>query len=446
MKKLATSLGRILFVLLLLGGLSVCKMAAPSESPPPADALSFDQLVASLDELAGSATQSPSAPDRSVFSLPDGSLLSSADLSAYLNAIKKDLAAYVYSCAGGAPYLVVPKRVTFSVTYAKPNPRTVTESGLVWVPFSWNPFKRFPVISYQHGTQVYRSCAPSCFNANPLAVLVSPDLTGALQNYVECIVGGLMASAGYIVAMPDYAGFGISTETHPYVNLELGRSVAGIVDCAMAAFRDDGSVYLTGYSEGGYATMAGAIALQGKANLVKVVPYDLSGTMLTQMLYNAPPVKIPSYLLYTASGYRVEPDMIGLGLLLAHPWDEVALACFDGTKTNAQVNGVVGSTTPPEMLTDDAFSNYLASPGGRVYQLLAANDAWQGYAAPAPDYVHCLLDDVVLAANATEAVARTGGTISWVDPIPLVAQLMGSIHVGAYPTAMLKAFQLIRGR
>jgi hypothetical protein len=36
--------------------------------------------------------------------------------------------------------------------------------------------------------------------------------------------------------------------------------------------------------------------------------------------------------------------------------------------------------------------------------------------------------------------------IHLVPPIPFVAQVMGSIHVGAYPTAMLEAFKIIRGQ
>jgi hypothetical protein len=227
MKKRAVSLGRILFVLLLLAGLSVSTMSDRSESSPPEDALSFDQLLANLDDLQGSATQSPSAPGMSVFSLPDGSRFSSADLSTYINAIKKDLAAYIYSCTGGKPYLVAASKVQLSGS----------TSGLVWVPFTWWRSKSFAIISLQHGTQVYRNCAPSRFNANPLAILSSPDLTGALQNYVECIVGGLMASAGYIVVMPDYQGFGDSIVTHPYVHLSLGDSVRDIVLWAQGYFK-----------------------------------------------------------------------------------------------------------------------------------------------------------------------------------------------------------------
>jgi pimeloyl-ACP methyl ester carboxylesterase len=456
MKKLAVSLGRILFILLLLTGLSVCTLSDQSEGTPPEDALSFDQLLANLDELQGSATQSPSAPGMSVFSLPDGSLLSSVDLSAYINAIKRDLAAYIYSCTRGAPYLVVPSKV--------PMKDGRVTSGLVWVPFTWRWGTRFPLISLQHGTQVYRECAPSRFNANPLAVLSSADLIGALQNYVECIVGGLMASAGYVVVMPDYQGFGDSTVRHPYVHRSLGDSVRDMVTWAKSTplgprgASATGPLYLTGYSEGGYTTMVGAIALQDKYHVTKVVPcdgaYDLSGTMLDLML-SATPINSPHYLLYTASGYNAVDPSIDLDELLADSLDTnvephwasmVSAGLFDGTHTNAEVSFVVPSNTiPSSMLTTTAY-NALHEKSGNVYDRLCLNNAWEGWNSSAGlVFVHCEADDVVPYDNATVAAGKIPGSeIETVEPIPLVVQVMGSIHVGAYPTAMLKAFKEIR--
>jgi pimeloyl-ACP methyl ester carboxylesterase len=447
MKKLAVSLGRILFILLLLAGLSVCTMSDQSASSPPEDALSFDQLLANLDELQGTATQSPSAPGMSVFSLPDGSLFSSADLSAYINAIKRDLAAYIYSCTGGAPYLVVASKV--------PQMATGSTSGLVWVPFTWGRRKNFPIISLQHGTQVYRECAPSRFNANPLAVLTSRDLTGALQNYVECVVGALMASAGYIVVMPDYQGFGDSIATHPYVHLSLGNSVKDIVLWAQGYFRNrtvsaNGNVYLTGYSEGGYTTMAGALKLQKAGIAVKKIvpcdgPYSLSGVMLGQML-SGTQVKVPSYLLYTASGYKAVYSDIPLSNLLTDEWAGwVVSGMFDGSHTNAYVSANVPADTIPAKMLDPVNSPALLASTGLVYGYLDDNNAWQGWTSSVkPVFVHCMADDVVPYTNATVAAGVLGSEIHWVAPIPFVAQVMGSIHVGAYPTAMLEAFKIIR--
>jgi pimeloyl-ACP methyl ester carboxylesterase len=460
MKKMVVPLGRILFVLLLMAGLSVCTMSDRSESPPPEDALSFDQLLANLDELQGPATQSPSTPGKSVFGLPDGSLLGSADLSAYINAIKRDLAAYIYSCTGGAPYLVTATKV----------PLTGSTSGLVWVPFTWGWPKKFPIISYQHGTQVYRYCAPSRFNANPLAILGSPDLTGALQNYVECIVGGLMASAGYIVVMPDYQGFGDSTVPHPYVHLSLGASVKDMVTWAKGYFtwpraaRAGSAVYLTGYSEGGYATMAGALALNAVGvSPTMVVPcdgaYDLSGTMLSVMLDDKID-PVPSYLLYTAAGYKAAKTGVVYSSFLELKYEDILTDQhpFDGDHTNAYVDNLDLPAYAGDMVLGWPYSTPAdrpdaLKPGGAVYDLLLANNSWNGWGTLVkPVFVHCPVDDVVPYANAYVAAAMLGmhpetnpDAIREVAPIPLVAQLMGSIHVGAYPTAMVEAFKIIRG-
>ena len=196
----------LLLLLLLTPG---CTLPDQPADTPPADAISYDQLLANLDALQG-----PAAKD-----LGAGGL-SAQDLSTYLNAIKTDIAAFVYSQDGRQ---AVPRGCEEAFVE---RPERRPESGLMWVPVTWG--LRASIICYQHGTQVYQECAPSRYNPNPLAVLASPDLTGALQSYVECTVGALMASAGYIVVMPDYVGFGDSTgPDHPYVTMALGDSVRG---------------------------------------------------------------------------------------------------------------------------------------------------------------------------------------------------------------------------
>jgi pimeloyl-ACP methyl ester carboxylesterase len=264
-----------------------------------------------------------------------------------------------------------------------------------------------------------------------------------------------MATAGYTVVMPDYAGFGASTVRHPYIHRSLGYSVLGAVKIARAAVLASGvslksETYLTGYSEGGYATMAGARALQENGMMAtKIVPcdgaYSLSEVMRQQML-SAAPIVSPHYLLYTASGYDVaEPLMPDLSTILADPWDDVALTFFNGSRTNAQVSAEVSSSVPPfTMLTTQAAAD-LAGQTGTVYGLLQLNDSWAGWTSGTrPDFVHCRYDDVVPFANAQAAVAKMGGTIHEVGYVPLVAAVMGSIHVGAFPTAMLEAFRIIR--
>jgi len=270
------------------------------------------------------------------------------------------------------------------------------------------------------------------------------------------------------VVMPDYQGFGDSIVTHPYVHLSLGNSVKDSVLWAQGYFKNrtvnaNGIVYLTGYSEGGYTTMAGALKLQqvesstlrlAGITSIETIPcdgaYDLSGTMLTQML-SKDPIKVPSYLLYTASGYvAAEPTMPALDTLLAGDWDIIAGAYFDGRHTNAEVSKVVPAAQAPFFMLGSQVAADLGTkpiPTGPVYPLLVKNNAWYGWDPDAtkPVFVHCMADDVVPYTNATVAAELLGSEIRWVAPIPFVAAVMGSIHVGAYPTAMLEAFKIIRG-
>lgn len=127
--------------------------------------------------------------------------------------------------------------------------KEVRASGLVSVPVK-AAGARSPVLGYQHGTIFKSAEAPS-------------------NNAVGSEVAVVMASLGYIVVAPDYVGYGVSKGTpHPY--LLSAPTAAATLDMLTAARTwrgqgnavDNGQLFLTGYSEGGYATMAAHRALQ----------------------------------------------------------------------------------------------------------------------------------------------------------------------------------------
>jgi pimeloyl-ACP methyl ester carboxylesterase len=463
MKTHEFSLGRVALALVLLAALAGCVPPTQSQSATPEGVLSFDELLANLDALQGPETRSLTLPDRSVFMTSAGASVRTQDLSAYLNGVRNSFASYVSAQAGGKPYLVLPVKLSLPDS----------NSGLMWVPFTWGKHISVPIISYQHGTQVNRKCAPSRFNPNPLAVLSSPDQTGALQSYVECIVGALMATAGYIVVMPDYPGFGDSVVPHPYVHMSLGNSVRDSVRKAQALLAGgvvspNGKVFLTGYSEGGYTTVAGARALQMAGSPpTAIVPcdgaYDLSGVMLNQILSDQQ-VKVPSYFLYAASGYQsvYGTSAIDYYALFTSAFADLLAVqkIFDGNHTNQQIGTLVPPTTIPSSMLNDGTATGLLSPGGLVHDLLKANDSYRGWVPTAPVvFIHCRTDDVVPYANAEVARAAVFGAASGVygpaialslvppivevPPVPLIEQVMGEVHIAAFPTAMLAAFTVI---
>ena len=126
--------------------------------------------------------------------------------------------------------------------------QTVKASGLVSVPNKPAGAKS-PVLSYQHGTIFRDAEAPS-------------------NNAVASEISVVMASLGYIVLAPDYVGYGVSKGVpHPY--LQAAPMAASVIDFLTAAktwrqqtgVYDNQQLFLTGYSEGGYATMAAHRAL-----------------------------------------------------------------------------------------------------------------------------------------------------------------------------------------
>lgn len=120
----------------------------------------------------------------------------------------------------------------------------IKASGLLIVP---DTTLAMPLVSYQHGTITSDAQAPSYF---------SP--TGEVYSGVTFI-----ASSNYIFSCPDYLGYGESkTVEHPYQHRESLAQASLDMLRASKEFLTSQSinwnkkVMLTGYSEGGFATMA----------------------------------------------------------------------------------------------------------------------------------------------------------------------------------------------
>lgn len=119
----------------------------------------------------------------------------------------------------------------------------VEASGLIGIPVK-SQGSLSPVVSYQHGTIFKDAQAPS----NNL-IATEPTL--------------LMASMGYIAVAPDYVGYGASKgKEHPY--LMATPTANAVIDLLTATriwrqregYGSNGQLFLMGYSEGGYATVA----------------------------------------------------------------------------------------------------------------------------------------------------------------------------------------------
>ena len=154
----------------------------------------------------------------------------------------------------------------------------VEASGLVAVPQKPAGAGASPVLGYQHATTFANADAPS-LNLAPS----EPPL--------------VLASLGYIVVAADYVGFAHSNAAaHPYLQSRAtARAVLDMLDAAQqwrraARVADNGQLYLLGYSEGGYATMAAQREMertrspllpQLRAALPAAGPFDMQVTLDT---------------------------------------------------------------------------------------------------------------------------------------------------------------------
>lgn len=231
----------------------------------------------------GDAASSPSAPPLAGAPRVDLVAPGRLESAAYINRISAAEIARAVTAAGRKAPAVTPRydvdnhRLTYRTIDGRGRP--ITASGLVSVPVK-AAGARSPVMGYQHGTLLKDAQAPS-------------------NHAVASEAAVVMASVGYIVVAADYVGYGASIGApHPY--LMAAPSAAAVLDLLTAArdwrraedIADNGQLFLTGYSEGGYVSLAAHRAMQATdsphlPHLVATVagagPYHVGVTMTEQL-------------------------------------------------------------------------------------------------------------------------------------------------------------------
>ncbi len=165
-----------------------------------------------------------------------------------------------------------------------------TASGALMVPTgaAGTCSGRRPILLYAHGTAATRG-----YNmANP------SDATNEAAAE-SGLVAAMFAAQGFIVVAPNYAGYDSSPlPYHPFLNanalsadminaLEAARSALGNIPASTTL--DNGALFLSGYSEGGYVAMATHRAmdlatLAGKPGLAVTASAPMSGPYATEAL------------------------------------------------------------------------------------------------------------------------------------------------------------------
>jgi pimeloyl-ACP methyl ester carboxylesterase len=166
-------------------------------------------------------------------------------------------------------------------------PDAVRLSGLLALPRDVVPRR---LVSFQHGTSTTRTAVPSQLDGTGIAAAI------------------VFAGNGYALIAPDYPGLGDSPGRHPYYVAEaIGPAVAGMIDAVQRVQGvPNGPVFLSGFSEGGWASLAALRVLEGKGQPVLgsaqvAGAYDLRHVSLPAALQGGAPSH-SLYLAYAAWG------------------------------------------------------------------------------------------------------------------------------------------------
>lgn len=272
-----------------------------------------------------------------------------------------------------------------------------------------------PILMYQHGTEAYRSFAPSRYL----------DHQSRPKDYPEVMVAAAIAATGYAVALVDYEGLGDNLSTQPLV---VGGALAQQVIDLLKASRDiiagtgspcrwNKQLFLMGYSEGGYVTMTATRELQaryaGEFTVTAAAPlsgpHDLSGSMRGIMLSDNT-FKAPYFAPLLLAGYNyaygAQTNFFSPAYALLPPYNMSMPPLVDGSSQSDMISEAMGMTfspvkliTPKSVMTPE-FIAQLANESSPVVTFLKQNDSYREWVPSVPiRMIHHRNDELVPYAN-----------------------------------------------
>ena len=297
-------------------------------------------------------------------------------------------------------------------------------SGVMFIPRGLNTYD---VVSVQHGTSLKR------------------DEVGS-KNPVYAFDALLYAMKGFLAVAPDYLGLGNSDMMHPYLNAQLSanavmdliratRKYACTNDLALSE-----KLFLAGYSEGGYVTMAAHQIMEtdhsDEFQLTGVAPmsgpYDLIST--TRNLLQLETFNSPALLAFVVAAYDDVYEWNRLDDIFMEPYASMIPGMFDGSQSVGDLNDQL--PTDLDSLFQSEFRTAFLQGEEQAIAAALQENTLLGWGPIAPVRLfHGTSDDIVAYENTTTAYASmlANGGLS-VDLIPL----LGATHAtGFFPSLLL---------
>lgn len=298
----------------------------------------------------------------------------------------------------GLPQIVTPIKNGFDLyeiyyTTQLPNGQEVTATGLYYVPIVKS--KDVPTLLYNHGTVTQNR--------------VGYDYNG------ESMICKLFAADGYAVAWQDYIGLGKADGFHPYQHAETeGQSGVDLLKAIREInkainFQTNNELFITGYSQGGHATMAVHKMIEEKYNTVFKVTasspmsgaYDMTGVQSKVMDIE---YTQPHYLPYLLYGYQELYNIIEgkFESIFEEPFDSIIPLYFDKQHGVGEINDILPKV-PMQMIKPAFASIYKTNPDFLFNKVLKENNLYDWVPKAPVQLCFCKGDEEVLWQNSIVA-------------------------------------------
>ena len=257
-------------------------------------------------------------------------------------------------------------------------PEAVTQAG-------------FSMVSDDHGTIFANAEAPTVVASNTSAPAGS-----------SVILTSLFA---FVTLQPDYIGFGDSSDHyHPFVlKKSLADCTVDFINAAKKFAQENnihlnGQLFLTGYSEGGYAAMAALekIEMEGELQVTMAAPmagpYIMDG--LAQQVLSQPELSVPSFMANIGYAYAKAYDE-DIASVINEPYASKLDELFDGSKARPEIDPELTTvTTGPNGLFKQSFVDGFFA-GNWFTQAVIENSLYKWAPQTPIALVHCMGDDVI---------------------------------------------------
>lgn len=253
---------------------------------------------------------------------------------------------------------------------------------------------------------------------------------------------------GFVTLQPDYIGFGDSSDHyHPFV---LKKSLANAtVDFIKAAkhfagenaINLNGQLFLTGYSEGGYAAMATLQKIEQEGQMQVSLAAPMAGPYALETLAMAvlsqPTLSVPSFMADVGYAYALAYDE-DVASVINEPYASSLEDLLDGSKSRTAIDAELTQvTTGPEGLFNPLFvEDFFTNPNNWFTKATQENDVHAWVPKTAVRLVHCEGDDVIpyqiseLTAGTMQKLGATNVALVPVEKTLGIPKLVGHSDCG----------------